>query len=184
MVDAVVSVYNQLGNGHKAISVLHQIFNDSGQRLGGVKRGIVEEDYGAGLNFGSHPLGDVARGEILPVQTVHVPLDRFHAHRAHGVDHMVVIFSVWRAKERGRNAGDRGDLLVAGGEVGNNLIGGKRIEMRMVGGVVHDFMPGVVQRLDRFGVFIDPVAHHEEGDLDVIAVENFDEVVGVLIPPG
>ena len=30
----------------------------------------MEEDDGAGLDFGRHPLGDVRRGEILPVQAV------------------------------------------------------------------------------------------------------------------
>lgn len=35
--------------------------------------GIVEEDNGAGLHLGHHPLGDVGGGQILPVQTVTIP---------------------------------------------------------------------------------------------------------------
>lgn len=34
---------------------------------------VVEEDNGAGLHLGHHPLGNVGSGQILPVQTVTIP---------------------------------------------------------------------------------------------------------------
>ena len=33
----------------------------------------MEEDNGAGLHLGHHPLGNVGSGQILPVQTVTIP---------------------------------------------------------------------------------------------------------------
>jgi hypothetical protein len=44
-------------------------------------------------------------------------------------------------------------------------------------------MPGVVEGLDRLWIFVHPVAHHKEGGLDLEAVQNVNELLGVLIAP-
>ena len=45
-------------------------------------------------------------------------------------------------------------------------------------------MPRVVEGLHRLRVFIDPVPHHEEGGFYLVAVQDVDELLGVLVAPG
>ena len=52
---------------------------------------------------------------------LHIPLDGFHAQRADGGDHMVVIFAVGTADQRGTAAGDSLDLVAAGLNIRHDL---------------------------------------------------------------
>ena len=97
---------------------------------------------------------------------------------------MVVVFAVGTADEGGGHAGDGSDLFVAGGDVGDDLVGGEGVIVVVVVGVVHDLVAGVVECLDGLGVFLHPVTHHEKGGFHVIAGQNVDELSGVLIAPG
>ena len=56
--------------------------------------------------------------------------------------------------------------------------------MGVIVGVVHHLMPRVVEGLHRLRVFIDPVPHHEEGGFYLVAVQDVDELLGVLVAPG
>ena len=74
MVDGVVALQNDLRDGEESVAVFQQGSDDARQSFGGVLGGVVEQDDGAGLDFGGHPLGDLRGGEILPIQAVYVSL--------------------------------------------------------------------------------------------------------------
>ena len=97
---------------------------------------------------------------------------------------MVVVLPKRRPEEGGADTGDGLDLIVAGVDIGDDLIGGEGVEVGVVVGVAHDLVAGVGQGLHRLGVFIHPLSHHEEGGLDVVLVKDVDEVLGVLVAPG
>ena len=121
--------------------------------------------------------------DLLCCTRFHIPLDGLHADGAHGVDRAVVIVAVGQADQGGPHAGDRLDLVVAGVQVGHHLVGG---ELGVVGvgvGVVHHLVARIVEGLHRFGVFIHPFPHHEEGGRDLVLAENVNELLGVLIAP-
>ena len=80
---------DDLGDRYEGIILLKQ-------GLRGVEGGVVEEDDGPGLDLGGHPPGDLVRRQLLPVQTVHVPLDGLHAQGPDGGDDLVVVLAVGR----------------------------------------------------------------------------------------
>ena len=67
MIDGVVSLKDDLGDGEEGVALLKQLFQNGGQRLRGVLGGVVKQDNGAGLNFGSYPLGDLRSGGIFSI---------------------------------------------------------------------------------------------------------------------
>lgn len=77
MVDGVVGAAlareDDLRDGDEGVSLLEEALQDRGQGLGRMEGGVVEEDDRAGLYLARDPLGDLGRGEVLPVQTVTVP---------------------------------------------------------------------------------------------------------------
>ena len=73
MVNGVVSVQDDLGNGEEGIAVFQERFEDTGEGFGGMLGGVVEEHDGAGLNLFGDPLGDFGSGEVFPVQAVTFP---------------------------------------------------------------------------------------------------------------
>ena len=73
VVDGVFPCEDQLGNGNEGIALLCEIVEDGGESFGGVKPCIVKEDDGARLHLACDTLGDLGGGEILPVETVHIP---------------------------------------------------------------------------------------------------------------
>lgn len=73
MVDGVLPVQNQLGDGHKGVSLLGQLFQNGRQRLRGVEGGVVKEHDGPRPHLAGHPLGDLLGGDLLPIQAVTVP---------------------------------------------------------------------------------------------------------------
>ena len=166
-----------------SIAVGEQGFYYAGERFGRVLRGVMEKDDAAGLNLREHALLYLGGGNALPVETVHVPLHRRHAHAVHGVYHMVVIFSVGAAEERGRDAGQLGDLLVAGGYVGNDVAVAQLREVRVRRGMVHYLVAVFGERADGFRVFIHPVADDKEGRVYIVFVENIYERLRVLVAP-
>ena len=115
---------------------------------------------------------------------IHVPLDGLHADGADRVDGVVVIIPIGQADQGGPDAGDRLDLVVAGVQVGGHLVGGQLGVVGVGVGVVHHLVARVVEGLHRFGVFIHPFPHHEEGGRDLVLAENVDELLGVLVAPG
>ena len=70
MVDGILPVQNDLGDGDKGIALLKQGFDDGGQGLRRVDGGIVEQYDGAGLHFPGDPADDLVRRNLFPVQTV------------------------------------------------------------------------------------------------------------------
>ena len=56
--------------------------------------------------------------------------------------------------------------------------------MRMRVGVVHDLMARRGQGPDGLGVFVDPLPDDEEGGADVVAGQDVDERLCVLVAPG
>ena len=58
VVDGVLPGEEDLGDGDEGVALLEKGLDDSGQGLGGVEGGVVEQDDGAGLNLAGHPLGD------------------------------------------------------------------------------------------------------------------------------
>ena len=70
VVDGVFPRQNDLGYGHEGIPLLEEGLDDGGQGLRRVEGGVVEQDDGAGLDLGGHPLDDLSGGQVLPVQAV------------------------------------------------------------------------------------------------------------------
>ena len=70
MVDGVIPVQNQLGNGDELISLLKQCLDDGRQGFRGVQGGVMEQHNGAGLDLGGDPLGNFSCWKIIPVQAV------------------------------------------------------------------------------------------------------------------
>ena len=184
MVDGIGLGKNNLGDGDKGIAVLKETFQNGGESLWGVLCGVMKQDDGAGADLGGDPLGDLVGGDVLPVQTVHVPLDRLHADGADGVDGMVVVVAVGQADQSGADAGDRFDLIVAGVQIGYHLVGGQLGVVGVGIGVVHHLMARIVEGLDGFGVFLHPLAYHEEGGFDLVSAQNVDQLLSVFIAPG
>ena len=96
---------------------------------------------------------------------------------------MVVVLAVGAADQLGRHAGDGLHLVVAGGDVGHDLLGGEGIVVVVVVGVVHDLHAGVVERLHGLGILIHPVAHQKERGLHVVFGQNVNEHLGVFVAP-
>lgn len=72
MVYGVISRQDQLRYGHQGVPLADEVFQDSGQGLGGVLGGVVEKNNRPRLDFGGHPLGNVPGGQVLPVQRINV----------------------------------------------------------------------------------------------------------------
>ena len=70
MVHLIVAAQQKIRHGDDAVAVLQQVFEDRRQRLGRVLCRVVEQHDAAGLYAGADPLGDLARGKVLPVQAV------------------------------------------------------------------------------------------------------------------
>ena len=116
-------------------------------------------------------------------QSLYIPLYRLHAHGADGGDDVVVVLTIGAADQCGRYAGDGADALVAGGHIVNDLLRRQTVVVVVMIGVAHHLVARVVERLHRFRVFLRPVAHHEEGGLYVIPLQNVDEYLRVLVAP-
>ena len=184
VVNGVLPGEDKLGDGHKGVPLLGQLFQNGGQGLRGVEGGVVEEDDGPRPHLAGHPLGDLFRRDLLPVQAVHIPLDGLHADRPGGLHRLVVVVPVGHAHQGGPHARDRLDLVVAGVEVGHHLLGG---ELGVVGvgvGVVHHLVARVGKGFHGLGVFIHPGAHHKEGGLHPRVAQGVGELLGILVAPG
>ena len=96
---------------------------------------------------------------------------------------MVVVLAVGAADQRGGHAGDGGDLLVAGGDVGNDLLGGEGVVVVVVVGVVLYLVACVVEGFHGFRILFHPVPHHEKGGFYIVLRQNVDELLGILVAP-
>lgn len=97
---------------------------------------------------------------------------------------MVVVFPKGRAEEGEGLPGDGGDLFSRSGQVCHDFLGGERVEVGVGVRVTHHFMPRIGESLDRLRVFLHPVTHHKERGLDMVASQNVDELLGILVAPG
>ena len=64
---------DDLGDGHKGVPLLKQGLDDPGQGLWRVDGRIVEEHDRPRAHPAHHPLGDLVRRDLLPVQAVTIP---------------------------------------------------------------------------------------------------------------
>ena len=76
VVDGILPAEEDLRDGDEGIALLEEGLDDGGQGLRGMEGGVVEQDDGAGLDLGGHPLDDLSGGQVLPVQAVHERNDR------------------------------------------------------------------------------------------------------------
>ena len=97
---------------------------------------------------------------------------------------MIIILSEGTADERRADAGDRLDLLVACRHIGDDLLGGERIEMVVRVGVVHHLMPRIYDRLCGIGILRCPVSDDEECRLDVVLLQHVEDLLCVVRAPG
>ena len=146
--------------------------------------GVVEEDDAARLDA----LGDAAaylRGiQPLPVKAVDIPLHRRHSEGVYRVNDAVVILAVGAAEERRARPRQSLYLIRAGVYFRCDFVGGELRHVRMGVRVVHDLHACVCKLFHTLWIFIHPLAHEEEGRLYVIAVQNFDKLLRVLVAPG
>lgn len=73
VVHVILSVQQDLRDRDDSIAVVSEILKDSRQGLRCVERCVVKQANGPRLHLTCHPLGDLRRREIFPVQTVTVP---------------------------------------------------------------------------------------------------------------
>lgn len=97
---------------------------------------------------------------------------------------MVVILPIRAAEQGGPHAGDRFDLIVAGVQIGDDLVGGQAVEMGMIVGMAHDLVSRIMEGLHRLRIFVHPLSHHKEGGLHIVFRHDVDELLGILISPG
>ena len=143
----------------------------------------MEQNNAPRLQLLRDPLIDGFGIVIFPVQTIHVPLDRLHTNGANSGDDMVVIFAVGTTDQGGRDACNGFHLVVAGGDIGHDLIGGEGVVVIVVVGVIHDLHPGVMESLYGLGILIHPISHQEKSGLYIVLSQRVDEDLGVLIAP-
>ena len=183
VVDGVGRIEDQLTDGHNGIPVVDQAVEDGRQGLRRVQRSVVEQHDAPRLHLGCYAPAYRIRVVVLPVQGVHIPLDRFHTHGAYGGDDVVVILPVGTTDQRGGHAGNSTDPLVAGGDIVNDLLSGQTVVMVVVIGVAHHLVARVVQGFDGLRVLLRPISHNKEGGLDTIPRQNVDKRLGVLVAP-
>lgn len=97
---------------------------------------------------------------------------------------MIVIFPIWAADQRRAHSGDRFDLVVAGVDIGNDLLGGQTVIVGVVVAVVHDLVSRLVERAHRFRVLIHPFADYEKSCFDTVTGQYVNQLLGVLVTPG
>ena len=149
-----------------------------------MQRRIVKQYNAPRLQILRHPLKNRLGIVVLPVQTVHIPLNRLHPHRPDGGDHMVVILPVGAADQRGGDACNGLHLVVARRHIRHDLISGKPVKVVVMIGVIHHLHSRIPQGLHGFRVFIHPVPHQKEGGLHIVPGQNVQEHLGVLVSPG
>ena len=49
--------------------------------------------------------------------------------------------------------------------------------------MIHHLVAGIMQRLDRFGIFIHPFANHKEGGFDIVLCQNINNLLSIFIAP-
>ena len=97
---------------------------------------------------------------------------------------MVVVFAVGAADQRGADACHRHDFFVALLHVGDDGVGGERIEMVVGVRMVHDLMPCFGDGFAGVGVVVCPVADHEKGSLDLILRQYIQYLLRIVCAPG
>ena len=70
VIDGVLPGEDDLGDGHEGVALPEEGLEDGGQGLRRMEGGVMEQDDGAWLDLGGHPLDDLAGGQVLPVQAV------------------------------------------------------------------------------------------------------------------
>ena len=183
MVDGVGGLQDQLGDGNNGVAFVDEATENGGEGLRRVESGVVEQHDAPRLYPGGHPLADGLCVVVLPVQGVHIPLDRLHAYGADGGDDVVIVFSVGAADQCRGHAGGGTDALVAGGNIVDDLLGRQTIVVVMMVGVAHDLVACAMEGLDRLRIFLRPVAYDEEGGLYVVFLQDVDERLGILVAP-
>ena len=157
---------------------------------------VVDQRAGIDMDVGIRCFGEYSYRITNPVlfytnvcgilghcQSLHIPLDRLHAQRAHGGDYMIVILAVGAADQRGTAAGDGFDLVAAGFDVRDDLGGTQAVIVVVMVGMAHDLVPCVMQRFHGFRVLIHPVAHHEKSGFHVVFCQNINQMLRILISP-
>lgn len=97
---------------------------------------------------------------------------------------MIVVFPERAADERRTDSGDRLNLLVARCHIGDDLLGGERIEMVVRIGVVHHLMPRIDDRLRGVGILRRPVADDEKRRLDIVLFQHVENFLRIVRTPG
>lgn len=75
VVDGIVARQNQLTDGQHGVALVDKVFQNAGQRLRRVERGIVEQHDAPRLHLGCHPLVNGIGIVILPVEGVPIGKD-------------------------------------------------------------------------------------------------------------
>lgn len=144
----------------------------------------MEEHNTATGDIAQNPLGNFRRGKLLPIQTVHIPLDRLHPDGANRADHIIIIVAIGTAVESGFLASDLLNLLVAPLQLLYDGLAAALRQVRVGVGMIFDLMPCIGQCFHRFRVLIHPLADQEKGRLHLIFPQYFNQLFRILIPPG
>ena len=86
--------------------------------------------------------------------------------------------------EFGGSAGDGLDLAVAVLQFLPDLLAAALGQVWVSAGVVFDLVTGIGERLHRLRIFVHPLPHQKEGGFHVIATQNLDQLLRVLVAPG
>ena len=113
----------------------------------------------------------------------HIPLDGFHADGTDRRDHMVIVFPVGTADQRGAHSCNSFDLVITGIYILDDFFCGQAVVVGMILAVIHDLMTCVVEGLNGLRIFVHPIPHHEEGCFHVMLCQSVDELLSIFIPP-
>ena len=95
----------------------------------------------------------------------------------------VIVIAIRRAEKDRLGAGDLFNFFIAGCDLLQHLLAGKRGHVRVGIGMIHHFIARVRQRLHRLGIFVHPLSHYKECRMHMMLTENIDQLLRVFIPP-
>ena len=127
---------------------------------------------------------DLVCAVVLPVQTVHIPLDRSVAEGDCCLDEIVIVGAVGRTEQMHFIPGQLLHTVVDGQKLLFLFRGAEGGHILVMFAVIAKIVSVRQNRFDILRIGADPAASHEKGDLHIVFPEDGEDILGVFIAPG
>lgn len=160
----IVFLHNQLGDGHNRVSLLFQIGQHGIQRICRIFCSVVAENNGSECQcfMIAHRCNNRIHPIILPVETVHRPLDRVIVQGIRRLDHIVIIGPIGRAKQIHLISGQFFYFIVHGLQFAVLLDLGNRRHIIVMFTVIPQIMASLHQFFHTVRVIVHPSSGHKK----------------------